>query len=81
VWLINAKLVNEAKINSSWNGQRIPPVGENWKRETYGFAFPQLYAGGRFDNGIPDTTIGGFAVRLLRCFRQLRISPSATRFR
>ena len=61
VWLINAKLVNEAKINASWNGQRIPPVGENWKRETYGFTFNQLYSGGRFDNGIPDTTIGGFA--------------------
>jgi hypothetical protein len=61
VWLINSKLVNEAKVNSSWNGQRIPPVGDNWKRETYGFAFQQLYSGGRFDNGIPDTAIGGFA--------------------
>jgi hypothetical protein len=61
VWLINSKLVNEAKANSSWNGQRIPPVGDNWKRETYGFNFQQLYSGGRFDNGIPDTAIGGFA--------------------
>ncbi len=61
VWLINASLVNEAKINTSWNGQRIPPVGDNWKRETYGFAFEQLYSGGRFDNGIPDTAINGFA--------------------
>jgi hypothetical protein len=61
VWLINSTLVNEAKINSSWNGQRIPPVGDNWKRETYGFNFTQLYSGGRFDNGIPDTAIGGFA--------------------
>jgi hypothetical protein len=61
VWLINAQLVNEAKVNTSWNGQRIPPVGDFWKRETYGFAFQQLYSGGRFDNGIPDTSINGFA--------------------
>ncbi|PYS79028.1 MAG: TonB-dependent receptor [Acidobacteria bacterium] len=60
-WLISPKLINEAKINASWNGQRIPPVGEFWKRETFGFKYPQLFSGGRFDNGIPDTTITGFA--------------------
>ncbi|PWT93756.1 MAG: TonB-dependent receptor [Blastocatellia bacterium] len=60
-WLITPTLINEAKVNSSWNGQRIPPVGEFWKRDTYGFTYPQLFAGGRFDNGIPDTTITGFA--------------------
>jgi hypothetical protein len=61
VWLISPRLINEAKVNASWNGQRIPPVGNFWKRETYGFAFQQLYSGGRFDNGIPDTSISGFA--------------------
>ena len=61
VWLISPTLINEAKVNTSWNGQRIPPVGDYWKRETYGFAFEQLYTGGRFDNGIPDTSISGFA--------------------
>jgi hypothetical protein len=60
-WLISPTLINEAKINASWNGQRIPPVGEFWKRETYGFTYPQLFSGGRFDNSIPDTTITGFA--------------------
>jgi hypothetical protein len=60
-WLISPNLINEAKINASWNGQRIPPVGEFWKRETFGFKYPQLFSGGRFDNGIPDTTITGFA--------------------
>jgi hypothetical protein len=60
-WLISPTLINEAKINASWNGQRIPPVGEFWKRETFGFKYPQLFAGGRFDNGIPDTSITGFA--------------------
>ncbi len=42
--------------------QRIPPVGDLWKRETYGFQFQQLFAGGgSFENSIPDTTINGFA--------------------
>ena len=58
-WLIHPTLINEAKINSTWNGQRIPPVGEFWKRETYGFTYPQLFSGGRFDNGIPNTTFTG----------------------
>ncbi len=61
-WLIKPSMINEAKINASWNGQRIPPVGEFWKRATYGFTYPQLFSsGGRFRNGIPDTTITGFA--------------------
>jgi hypothetical protein len=61
VWLISPTLINEAKVNTSWNGQRIPPVGDFWKRDTYGFAFQQLFSGGRFDNSIPDATISGFA--------------------
>ena len=58
-WLISPTLINEAKVNASWNGQRIPPVGEFWKRATYGFTYPQLFSGGRFDNGIPNTTFSG----------------------
>jgi len=53
-WLITPQIVNQAKINASWNGQRIPPAGVNWQRATYGFAFPQLFPGGRFPDGIPD---------------------------
>lgn len=61
-WMIRPNLINEEKINASWNGQRVPPVGEFWKRETYGFAFQQLYLnGGRYENGIPNTAISGFA--------------------
>jgi len=60
-WLISATKINEAKINVSYNGQRIPPVGEFWKRDTYGFTYPQLFSGGRYDNGIPNTSISGFA--------------------
>ncbi len=56
-WLITPQIVNQAKINASWNGQRIPPAGVNWQRATYGFAFPQLFPGGRYPDGIPDISI------------------------
>lgn len=61
-WMIRPTLINEVKVNASWNGQRVPPVGELWKRETYGFAFQQLYPnGGRYENGIPNVSITNFA--------------------
>jgi len=60
-WLISPTKINEAKINVSYNGQRIPPVGEFWKRATYGFTYPQLFSGGRFDEGIANVTNTGFA--------------------
>jgi hypothetical protein len=61
-WTIASNLINDFKANASWNSQRIPPEGEAWKRETYGFAFPQLFDNGdRFENSIPDTTITGYA--------------------
>jgi len=60
-WLISPTKINEAKINVSYNGQRIPPVGEFWKRATYNLTYPQLFSGGLYDNGIPNTTITGFA--------------------
>jgi hypothetical protein len=59
-WLINPSLINEAKITSAWNGQRIPPLGDFWKRDTYGFTFQQLFqGGGRFENSIPDVSFSG----------------------
>jgi len=58
-WLIHPTLINEAKVNATWNGQRIPPVGDFWKRDTYGFTYPQLFSGGRYDNGIPNVTFTG----------------------
>src|SRR6185436_1036937 len=61
-WMIRPTLINEAKANASWNGQRIPPVGELWKRSTYGFVFPQLFnGGGRFEDSIPNVNVNGFA--------------------
>jgi Carboxypeptidase regulatory-like domain len=61
-WTVQSNVVNEFKANTSWNSQRIPPEGDAWQRETYGFVFPQLFTGGgRFENSIPDTTISGYA--------------------
>jgi len=61
-WMISPTFINEAKATGAWVAQRIPPAGDLWKRETYGFQFQQLFfGGGRFENSIPDTTINGFA--------------------
>jgi carboxypeptidase family protein len=61
-WMISPTFINEAKATGAWVAQRIPPFGDLWKRETYGFQFQQLFTGGgRFENSIPDTTINGFA--------------------
>jgi hypothetical protein len=59
-WIVSHNLFNDFKATSSWNGQRIPPYGENWKRETYGFQFPQVYDLGRYDlEGIPRVSYSG----------------------
>ncbi|HET7695679.1 MAG TPA: carboxypeptidase regulatory-like domain-containing protein [Vicinamibacterales bacterium] len=59
-WIVRENLFNDFKATSSWNGQRIPPAGDNWKRETYGFQFPQVYNRGRYDaEGIPRISFSG----------------------
>jgi hypothetical protein len=61
-WMITPTFINEAKATGAWVAQRIPPFGDLWERDTYGFQFQQLFLnGGRFENSIPDTTINGFA--------------------
>lgn len=61
-WMVKPTFINEAKVTGAWIAQRIPPSGDLWERETYGFQFQQLFlGGGRFENSIPDTTITGFA--------------------
>jgi hypothetical protein len=60
-WVATKNIVNATKANASWNGQRIPPVGDNWERATHGYQFPQLYDGGRYPEGIPNVDLAGFA--------------------
>ncbi len=62
VWTINSHLVNEAKMNVSWNKQRIPPTGNTWQRATYGFQFPLQFTGGRFPDGIPHVSFNNAGV-------------------
>jgi hypothetical protein len=62
IWTVNPHVVNEAKVNTSWNGQRTPLQGINWQRSTYGFQFPRVFGGnGLYPNGIPDVTVTSFA--------------------
>nr|MBA3440359.1 carboxypeptidase regulatory-like domain-containing protein [Pyrinomonadaceae bacterium] len=60
-WLITPTLINEAKVNYSNLDLAVRAIGDVYKRETYGFAYPQLYNDGTYANGIPDVTITGFA--------------------
>jgi hypothetical protein len=59
-WVLRSNLINDVKVSTSWNSQRIPPAGDAWMRETYGFAFPQVYPLGRYDEGIPDVNISNY---------------------
>jgi hypothetical protein len=58
-WIVSQNLFNDFKATASWNGQRIPPVGDVWKRDTYAFQFPQVYSKGQYDEGIPNVTFSG----------------------
>ena len=61
--MVTPNFINEAKTTGAWVAQRIPPDGDLWKRETYGFQFQQLFVGGGkvIQIRLPDTTINGFA--------------------
>ena len=61
-WFIQPNLINQAQVNTSWAAQRIPPTGNLWKRETYGFQYAKLYPNaGPYPNGIPQVNISGYA--------------------
>ena len=66
VWTISPHLVNEARINASWNKQRIPPFGNTWERSTYGFQFPLPFPNaGLFPAGIPVIQFTGIGSGVL----------------
>jgi hypothetical protein len=75
-WVIGRNLINDAKANASWNKQRVPPYGDAWKRETYGFQFPQVFDKGRYDNGIPDVTLSNFSSSTLTGPSASLLSPT-----
>ena len=57
-------IINEFRTNASWASQNIPPYGNTWQRDTYGFQFQQLFSSGgtgNYRNGIPDVAISGYA--------------------
>ena len=60
-WTIRPTLINEARYNISNVFFDNIPVGDLWRRDTYGFVFKQLYEDGRYNAGIPDVTLTGFA--------------------
>ena len=61
-WVARPNLINQAQVNTSWAAQRIPPAGDNWKRETYGFQFQKLYPNaGTYPDGIPQVNITNYA--------------------
>jgi outer membrane receptor protein involved in Fe transport len=63
VWTASSHIVNEAKLNVSWNKQRIPPFGNLWQKSTYGFTptnYVEPFPGvGPFPTGIPSGTFTG----------------------
>jgi hypothetical protein len=62
-WLISPIMTNEAKLNASWNGQRIPMVGDAWRRSSYGFQYPTIFGATSWNGngGIPNISISNFA--------------------
>jgi hypothetical protein len=61
-WRASSTLINEFKAGASWNSQRMFAQGDIWKRETYGFQFPQVYLNGsRYEEATPRIAVNGFA--------------------
>jgi hypothetical protein len=60
-WTIRPTLINELRYNISNIFLDNIPVGDLWRRDTYGFVFKQLFEDGRYNAGIPDVTLSGFA--------------------
>jgi hypothetical protein len=60
-WTIRPTLLNEARYNVSNVFLDNVPVGDLWRRDTYGFVYRQLFEDGRYNAGIPDVTLSGFA--------------------
>lgn len=60
-YVASKNLINEGKVSAAWNGQRINPQGDTWRRDSYGYQFQQLFPGGFITDGIPQVGVSGFA--------------------
>jgi len=60
-WTIRPTLLNEVRYNLSNVFLDNVPVGDLWRRDTYGFVYKQLFEDGRYNAGIPDVSLNGFA--------------------
>lgn len=60
-WTIRPTLLNEARYNISNVFLDNVPVGDLWRRDTYGLVYKQLFEDGRYNDGIPDVSLNGFA--------------------
>jgi hypothetical protein len=61
-YVISPTLINEAKVGASWNGQRIKPQGDFWRRDTFGLTYPEIFdTPGFVSGGIPNIQVSGFA--------------------
>ncbi len=62
IWTISPTIINEARYNIAFNGQKITMYGDTWQRSAYGFQFPLIYGGvGEYPTGIPNVAVNGFA--------------------
>jgi hypothetical protein len=60
-WRVNPTVINEFKAGAAWNAQRMFADGDIWRRDTYGFQFPQVYLNGsRYEDSIPRIAINGY---------------------
>lgn len=60
LWNIKPSLINDLKFSRAWTNQRIVPDSVYADRETYGFAFTQIFPnGGQYESSIPDVTFSG----------------------
>jgi hypothetical protein len=61
-WTVRPNIINQSIATFSFVSQHIPPYGDNWKRETFGFQYAKLFPNaGAYPNGIPEVGITSFA--------------------
>ncbi|MFN7931630.1 MAG: carboxypeptidase regulatory-like domain-containing protein, partial [Blastocatellia bacterium] len=60
IWTIAPTLINDVRASFSQSRTLEAPQGNEWKRETYGISYRQLYDDGLYPNGLPTVSVVGF---------------------